>query len=215
MDNQKAKIILVSGNIGVGKTSLINSLCEYYNSQGKTCYPIYEATEDRLLYEFGASPKDWAFKLQLSLLGKELDRMVHVTRHLEEECLIFLDRCVIDQQKAFIPSLRDHKLLTTEQLDTCDSLSYEIRDIMENLFKIDCLLYVTNKDFDRLKERIVKRNRPYEKDLSKTYLKSLEEHYQRKIASRYKFFTGRMVQVDTTHQSPSETLQDAIHYLDY
>lgn len=162
--NRELNYLVIEGNIGAGKTSLVNLLTEDLNSKA-----IYEQFEDNpFLPKFYHNPERYSFSLELSFLA---DRY---KQHKEELANrdIFSPLSIADYyfSKSLIfagITLENDEYKLYRQLYTI---------IHQNLPRPDLYVYL-HSPVEKLLENIKNRGRYYEKNISGEYLKNLQEGY--------------------------------------
>ncbi len=156
--------VAVEGVIGVGKSTLVRSLCERMG-----CMPLYEEFENNpFLSDFYKDKSRNAFQTQMFFF---LSRF----RQIQE---------VFHQQDLFRPQiLSDYmfakdKIFATLNLDENElNLYYKMADILERgLVKPDYAIYL-QADTKTLMHRIRLRDRPYERNMDEAYIESLNRAY--------------------------------------
>ena len=166
------KSIAIAGNIGVGKSTLVEFLSRTYGIS-----PYYEPSEDNpYLPSFYADMRRWAFHSQLYFLSNkfrihlELDRMPG---------LVVLDRTIFEDAEIFATALRKMKLIDDRDWSTYWSF-YEA--ILDAIRPPDLMIYL-RCSMRTLRKRIRMRGREMEQDVPLSYLKRLERLYEDWIAS--------------------------------
>lgn len=167
-------MIVLSGTIGAGKTSLTHLLAHHLN---KPAY--YESVEDNeILPLFYKDPKKYGFLLQIYFLNKRLDSIKEAAR--DDEAV--LDRSIFEDSLLFKLNADLGRATQTES-NIYNSL---LQNMMEELPNTDekknpDLLIHINISFDTMLSRIKKRGRSYEqvdKDPSLyNYYKELDARY--------------------------------------
>lgn len=164
----KYKYIAIEGNIGAGKTTLAKSLSRRLNAE-----LILERFHDNpYLPAFYNDPKANALPLELSFL---MDR-VHQLEQLEkmETNAVIVSDYHIDKCLAFASNnLRDN------DLDLFHSVFSKVRPVRR---EVDLIVFIDD-EIQRLQERIKRRGRSYEQNISKEYLKNIEDVYRRQMLS--------------------------------
>lgn len=171
------KVIVVRGNIGRGKTTIIKMLVRYYTQRGVKCYMFLEPVEewDCYLKDFYQNPSSTtAYNIQLSCFFSFF-RLTNTLSQLSEsdpDCVVFVERSPEDSKSIFIENLR-HVLLPTQlsSLHTfCDHLS------SNSVWSSAIILYLSPLPIDTLIKQIEHRNRSSEcsSGISKEYLESLD-----------------------------------------
>jgi deoxyadenosine/deoxycytidine kinase len=158
--------IAIAGNIGVGKSSLSRLLA---GSMAWT--PFYEAVDDNpYLADFYQDMRQWSFHSQIFFLS----RRVHYHRELlNHPNTVVQDRSVYEDAEIFARNL--HERHNMSQRD------YQVyRHLYEGLVKFlpppDLIIYL-KASVPTLIERIHRRGRDFERDISPLYLQQLNELY--------------------------------------
>lgn len=155
--------IAVEGVIGVGKTSLAKLMAEKLD--GKLV--LENPDENPYLGDFYRDPKRYAFQAQLFFMLSRYRQLLN-----------------LPQQDLF------HKYLITDYIFSKDKIfayvNLEKRDLIlyervahlleSELPKPDLVIYLQS-NIERLVENIKKRNRSFEKGMSVSYIKALNEAY--------------------------------------
>ncbi len=164
--------IAIAGNMGSGKSTLVDFLCRTYGVQ-----PLYEPNDENpYLADFYADMTRWAFRSQLYFLSnkfrlhQELDRMAGV---------VALDRTIFEDAEVFATALRDMR-----KIDSRDWATYWgfYQSILKAIQPPDLMIYL-RCSMRTLRQRIRLRGRAMEQDVPLAYLKRLDRLYERWIAS--------------------------------
>jgi deoxyadenosine/deoxycytidine kinase len=178
----KYKFITVEGNIGAGKTTLVNLLA----SKLKAKIILEQFADNPFLPKFYQEPSKYGFPLELSFLADRFKQLKEIlnTRDLFNEVII--------SDYLFIKS----KLFAKVNLPDDEYKLYEtLFDIIyPNLPQPDLLIYLY-APIEKIKQNIKSRNRDYEQNIKQSYLETLSESYQQLIRSGE--FTTLLV--DTTY----------------
>lgn len=189
--------IAIAGNIGAGKSTLVEFLSRTYGIQ-----PFYEPSEDNpYLPDFYRDMKRWAFHSQLYFLSnkfrlhQELDRMPGV---------VVLDRTIFEDAEIFATALRDMK-----KIDPRDWATYWgfYQSILDAIRPPDLMIYL-RCSMRTLRKRIRLRGRVMEKDVPLAYLKRLDRLYEQWIGA----YTMSDVLVLETDRL--DYIHDLVHRLD-
>ena len=161
---EKYPYIVVEGNIGSGKTSLVEMLTKKFSA-----HAIYEEFSDNpFLPKFYEEPEKHAFPLELSFLAERYHQLKKElnTRNLFHENII--------SDYYFIKSLIFAEITLPE--DEFDLYKKLFHIIHQKLPQPDLLIYLYS-DVERLQKNISKRGRDYESQISDTYLKKIHKGY--------------------------------------
>jgi deoxyadenosine/deoxycytidine kinase len=191
------KTIAIAGNIGVGKSTLVEFLSRTYGIS-----PYYEPNEDNpYLPDFYRDMKRWAFHSQLYFLSnkfrihQELDKMPG---------LVVLDRTIFEDAEVFATALHEMR-----KIDKRDWATY--RDfytaILEAINPPDLMIYL-RCSMRTLRKRIGLRGRAMEQDIPLSYLKRLDRLYEQWIES---YDMGEVLILETDNL---DYIHDLVHKLD-
>lgn len=177
------KFIAIAGNIGVGKSTLLDFLTRSYQVA-----PFYEPNEENpYLPDFYQDMKRWAFQSQLFFLSnkfrihQEADRTPGV---------VIQDRTIFEDAEIFATALHQMR-----KIDNRDWQTYWdfYQNILEAIQPPDLMIYL-QCPMRTLRKRIRLRARPMEQDIPLSYLKRLERLYKDWI-NRYSM--GEVLTLDT------------------
>lgn len=166
------KTIAIAGNIGTGKSSLVEFLTRTYGIQ-----PFYEPNDENpYLPDFYKDMNRWAFHSQLYFLSnkfrmhQQLERMSGV---------VVLDRTIYEDAEIFATALHDMRNFTGRDWETYWNF-YQI--ILDAIRPPDLMIYL-RCSMRTLRKRIRLRGREMESDIPLAYLKRLERLYENWLGS--------------------------------
>lgn len=162
------KIISIMGNIGSGKTTIVNELHNLYS------FPTIEEPLDewkRWLDLFYTNPKQFAFSFQMKIL---YDYNI-IKKKLEK-----IETCVIER------SPFESKHIFAKALYKNGDMSEIEHELLTNYFdeyswKPDVIIYL-KLDPEKCLERIKLRNRACESGIQLAYLQSLHNNYEELVS---------------------------------
>jgi len=165
------KFIAVAGNIGVGKSSLVNLLSDRLVWQ-----PFYEpVAENPYLQDFYQDMRTWAFHSQIYFLTRRL----HTHRELVNyPGPAIQDRTVYEDAEGFACNLYRNGHINKRDYNAYREL-YQV--LTEFLPPPDLVIYL-RATVSTLLERIRQRGRDYEQTMDPAYLEQLNELYEMWIA---------------------------------
>ncbi len=160
---KKLSYVAIEGVIGVGKTSLAGLLEERLNAK----LVLEKFDENPFLSDFYIDPERYAFQTQLFFL---LSRY----RQQQELRQINVFHNLIISDYMFVKD----RLFASLNLDEKEMSLYDsIAKILEkNIINPDLVIYL-QADTQRLMERIVMRDREFEKNMSPEYIEGLNQVY--------------------------------------
>lgn len=164
------KYIVVAGNIGVGKSTLVHLLCEKMGWE-----PFYEpVTENPYLADFYENMNTWSFHSQIFFLAHRLEIQRNVIQH---PGLVIQDRSIFEDAEIFAYNLYLQGHFTQRDWDTYQALYQSIKDFLP---PPDLVIYL-KASVSTLLHRIMQRSRDYEKSISPEYLQNLNNLYRQWI----------------------------------
>ncbi len=159
--------IAIAGNIGAGKTTLAQTLAEYYQWDVS-----YESVEDNpYLEDFYADMPRWAFHLQVYFLNNRFNQTISIQ---QQERPIIQDRTIYEDAYIFARTLEAQGYMTKR-----DHKNYlQIFESMVSFVQPPDLLIYLRADLPKLKERITQRGRGFESKIEDEYLLHLNQCYE-------------------------------------
>lgn len=165
------KYIAVAGNMGSGKTSLVEFLCGRYPS----IRPFYERyTENPYLVDFYKDMGRWAFQSQIYFLTLKFG--IHQELDACGDTVI-QDRTIYEDAEIFAENLHKNKLLSGRDYEAY-RLLYET--ITKSLNPPDLLVYLKSSP-RTIRKRIRMRGRAYEQSIDPNYIRDLNRLYAKWI----------------------------------
>ena len=166
------KFIVVAGNIGAGKSTLVHMLSERMG-----WYPYYEpVAQNPYLADFYDNMQTWAFHSQVFFLTNRLRTHHQLMNHPSS---VIQDRCVYEDAEVFAQNLYEQGLMVERDYQTYRDL-YQV--LVEFLPPPDLVIYL-RASVPTLSGRISLRGRDYEQNIQPEYLKQLNALYEKWIAN--------------------------------
>jgi deoxyadenosine/deoxycytidine kinase len=160
------KFIVVAGNIGVGKSTLVQLLCRELGWE-----PFYEPeTENPYLADFYQDMSRWSFQSQVFFLARRL-QIHHQILHYSGS--VIQDRSIYEDAEVFARNLNLQGSLSDRDYATYRSL---YQTLVEFMPPPDLVIYL-RASVETLTSRIALRNRDYEKSISPQYLQQVNKLY--------------------------------------
>ena len=191
------KFIAVSGNIGVGKTSLVRHLTQNY---GVT--PVYEPFADNpYLDDFYADMTAWSFHSQVWFLSHKF----RLHRELQQTAgTLVQDRTIYEDAEIFATYHHQSKRMNQRDFQTYLELYEAMR---ASLQPPDLMIYL-RCSVKAIRKRIKQRGRPSEQDIPLAYLRKLNQLYEDWIAR----YDGPVLVWDTERGDYLSDLVDRIEF---
>ena len=197
METAKKRSIAIAGNMGTGKSTLVDFLARTYGVM-----PFYEPNDENpYLADFYKDMKRWAFQSQLYFLSnkfrlhQELDRQPGV---------VALDRTIFEDAEVFATALFQMRKISKR--DWCTYQDF-YQAILNAIRPPDLMIYL-RCSMRTLRARITLRGRRMEKDVPLAYLKRLERLYEDWI-DRYTLSEVLILETDRL-----DYIHDLVHRLD-
>jgi deoxyadenosine/deoxycytidine kinase len=191
------RTIAIAGNMGSGKSTLVEFLARTYNVM-----PFYEPNDENpYLADFYKDMKAWAFQSQLYFLSnkfrlhQELDRQAGV---------VALDRTIFEDAEIFATALYQMRKISKRDWQTYQSFYQAILDAIR---PPDLMIYL-RCSMRPLRQRIRLRGRAMEQDVPLPYLKRLDRLYESWISS---YEMGEVLVLETDQL---DYIHDLVHRLD-
>ena len=168
------KFIAIAGNIGAGKSSLLEFLTSTFDVA-----PFYEPNESNpYLEDFYGDMKRWAFQSQLFFLSSKF-RIHQAADRLPG--VVIQDRTIFEDAEIFATALHQMRKIDKRDWDTYWAF---YQTILTAIKPPDLMIYL-RCSMRTLRQRIRLRGRAMEQDIPLSYLKRLEGLYEDWIG-RYK-----------------------------
>lgn len=163
--------VLVSGNIGAGKTSLTEKLGERLGWE-----TAYESVDDNpYLADFYADMRSWAFYLQIFFLGHRAKQHRALAR---SEVSAMIDRSIYEDAEIFARAALELGTVTERDYATYR----QVFDLVVSLLPTPDLLIYLKASVPVLMGRIKARGRDMEGGVTEDYLALLEKYYEEWMA---------------------------------
>ncbi|MEC7896000.1 MAG: deoxynucleoside kinase, partial [Bacteroidota bacterium] len=143
----KLKHLVISGNIGVGKTTLAEKLAKKYNWK----ILLEEVDNNPYLDDFYKSMKNWSFHLQIFFLNSRFKQIQNISKTNDT---IIQDRSIYEDYEVFTKNLFDSGILLKREFENYKRL-YDT--ILEYVKVPDLLIYIRNKNINNIINNIKKR----------------------------------------------------------
>lgn len=193
----KRRSIAIAGNMGSGKSTLVEFLSRTYGAQ-----PFYEPNEaNPYLPDFYRDMKRWAFHSQLYFLSNKFRLHQEVD---QAPGVVVLDRTIYEDAEIFATALMEMRHIDGRDWDTYWSF-YQV--ILNAIRPPDLMIYL-RCSMRTLRRRIRLRGRQMEQDIPLSYFKRLERLYENWIKN-YSHSELLILETDSL-----DYIQDMMHRLD-
>ena len=162
------KHVVISGNIGVGKTTLSKKISKKFNWN----LQLEEVKNNPYLDDFYKSMSDWSFHLQIFFLNSRFNQIQKIS---ESDNVVIQDRSIYEDYEVFTKTLHDSGVLKDREFNNYKRL---YNTILKYISQPDLHIYLRNNNIDNIIKNIKKRKRDFEKTIDKNYLIKLNEYYE-------------------------------------
>jgi deoxyadenosine/deoxycytidine kinase len=163
--------VLVSGNIGAGKTSLTEKLGDRLGWE-----TAYESVDDNpYLSDFYADMRSWAFYLQIFFLGHRANQHMALAG---SEVSAMIDRSIYEDAEIFARAALELGTVTERDYATYR----QVFDLVVKLLPTPDLLIYLRVSVPVLMDRIQARGRDMEGGVTQEYLALLDKYYEEWMA---------------------------------
>ena len=158
--------IAIAGNIGAGKTTLTELLAKHYKWT-----PHYEdVDENPYLNDFYNDMQRWSFNLQIYFLNSRFKQIIDIRKSGKT---IIQDRTIYEDAEIFARNLFQRRNMSDRDYHVYRGLYQEF---IQFLPSPDLIIYL-KASVPTLIERIHRRGRDFEREVSPLYLQQLNELY--------------------------------------
>ncbi len=158
--------ITIAGNIGVGKSTLVNLLARRTGWE-----PVYEAVaENPYLSDFYSDMTRWSFHSQVFFLSRRLQQHHYL---LQRQNAIIQDRSVYEDAEIFA-----RNLFVQGNMSERDWACYfDLYQTLATVLTPPHLVIYLKASVPTLRQRIIQRGRDYEQQIADAYLDRLNQLY--------------------------------------
>lgn len=191
---KRNKLVLVSGNLGAGKTTLAKKIGERLN-----WFIGYESVIDNpYLSDFYSDMNTWSYHLQIYFLGKRSNQHI-IASNTSQNAI--LDRSIYEDSQIFAKGLYQSGNLSSRDYESYKTL-FEL--VTKDLRPPDLLIYV-QAPLQTLLKRIKTRGQEFDKNLSVEYLEMIDSLYTEWISN---FNICPVLRIDSEKYNYLENDQD-------
>lgn len=174
--------IVISGNIGSGKTTLTKMLARHYGWETR----LESVINNPYLTDYYNDLRRWALNLEVYFLKERFRDLLEISKSGKT---VIQDRSIFEGVYIFAANNHDMGNMTDIDFDTYMGL---FESMMMVVKKPDLMVYL-KASVPHLVDNIHKRGRSFEQNMRLDYLKNLNDRYDRFFARQYK---GKSVTVD-------------------
>lgn len=165
------KFIAVAGNMGAGKTSLVEFLHSQYGFD-----PVYEPyTTNPYLDDFYADMRRWSYHSQVYFLTHKF--RLHLGLNASSATVV-QDRTIYEDAEIFATNLGRTRMMSARDFQTYQEMYHAMRTVLQ---PPDLLIYL-RCPVRSIRQRIRQRGRPSELAIPISYLRRLNSLYEEWVA---------------------------------
>jgi len=191
--------IAVAGNIGCGKSTLVDFICRQYGVE-----PFFEPNAaNPYIVDFYADMKRWAFHSQIYFLTHKFRIHQELERRRVTKTVV-QDRTIYEDAEIFATYLHRRKFIDKRNWGVYQDL---YQTLLSALRPPDLMIYL-KASVRTIRKRIRMRGRPEEQKIPVTYLRNLNDLYNDWFAG-YKASPAIVLETDEL-----DYLTDLVHRID-
>ena len=161
------KYIAIAGNMGVGKTSMVQFLCNTYDLEA-----VYEPfMNNPYLTDFYKDMKEWAFHSQLYFLTHKFRLHMELS---QQPKTVIQDRSIYEDAEIFCRNLYLRKQMSERDFQTYMELYNSMKAVLQ---PPDLMIYL-RCSVRTIRKRIKQRGRASEKQVPVQYIRNLNKLYE-------------------------------------
>ena len=171
--NEKS-IFCIEGNIGAGKTTVINLLQKAFNDVLLVEEPVSDWQNihgHNILEKKFENPERWCFTFETYVLVSKMEALIKAAN--SDKKIILIERCMLSDKVFFDLAVKDGQCNSMEQKMFNDLYEFFLHNVYP---KISGIIYL-NTDVDECIKRIAKRGRGEEASVEKEYLEKLHNDF--------------------------------------
>ena len=193
-----SKYIAVAGNIGCGKSTLVDFICRTYGVE-----PFFEPNANNpYLKDFYKDMRQWAYHSQIYFLTHKFKIHQELERERGRHTVI-QDRTIYEDAEVFATYLYRRRFIRKRDWEIYEAL---YKTILDALHPPDLLIYL-RASVRTIRQRIKVRGRPEEQAIPVSYLRSLNKLYEEWF-ERYSLSPTLVIETD--HLDYRTDLEDLI-----
>ncbi len=195
------KYIAIAGNIGCGKSTLVDFICRSYGLE-----PFFEPNANNpYLRDFYKDMKRWAFHSQVYFLSHKF-RIHQELQVQRERKTVVQDRTIYEDAEVFAAYLNRRRFILKRDWQVYQDL---YQTILQTLRPPDLMIYL-RASVRTIRQRIGVRGRPEEQAIPVSYLRSLNSLYESWFDS---YDRSPTIVLDTDNLNYMEDLEHRIDVL--
>jgi len=194
------KHVAVAGNIGAGKTTLVQKLATHYDWKAH----LEAVDHNPYLEDFYHDMHKWAFPLQIYFLHSRFNQVLEVR---QASYTVIQDRTIYEDAHIFAQNLRQSGYLSERDFQNYFSL---FQSMTSQIQAPDLLIYLRTS-ISKLLKQIARRGRSYEQNIDVNYLEDLNRNYEEWIGN---YTGGKLLIIETDELDYVQRSNDLQYIID-
>jgi len=206
-------IISVEGNIGAGKSTIIEKMQESFESEEivfiREPVDIWEKMKDpddgeNILVKFYKDPDMYAFSFQVMAYTTRVSLLVNAVCENPDAKVIICERSLDADRNIFVKMLRDEGKIKNIEYQIYNQLFQEyVKNLNGKIFHLSGIIYI-DADPEICEARVMKRAREGESNIPLDYLKSCRMYHQKWLVEGEDLTSERVLHVVTNEDATYE-----------
>lgn len=199
------KLVVIEGNIGIGKSTLADKLHELLKGSTRLVEPV---DGNLALAEFYKDPKRWSFALQMDYLYKRFEQHYEANAY---DGLFIMDRGIVGD-KVFVNVLYDSDDMNFIEVEIYENTRNILLDLLE---PADMYIYLRGTP-ERAFAQIQKRSRSIEDGIPLEYLQTLDKAYMKEFFEEPSAFLreSQIIDIEWNMENENQTRRIAQYIME-
>lgn len=188
VNNTTKYLFYFEGNIGAGKSSIINNLYAFASNLNNNIDVLYEPIDEWCLLDVFYEDKSKAFLFQLDILNTKFKQIFN---SLDKNDILFIEREMISGLDIFSSMLYKNNWITKEEMDILNFVFVSYYTLLNEKYKLFSTVFYIKCSPEICMNRIKQRGRLCEIEMEINYLNDLcteHENKYNKLANNIDYF---------------------------
>lgn len=190
------KFVIIEGNIGAGKSTLIDNLSKSHEGSSRVDEPYAEWEKVGTIQAVYNDPKKYSFESQIHFIATRLINFHKIVEKAKSGSTIFSDRSGYSDRYCFMKIAVDNGNLTPMQIKIYDSFYHTLMKIYEVINSENTTVLYIDTSPELCLQRIKERDRECESYIPLEYLKKLDYYHKTELIPFYKKNNIKVIQIN-------------------
>ncbi len=204
--------IVISGTVGVGKSTISNELKKHLLSKGEDVFLMDELMEnDPYLDKYYENRPAWSYLIQINFV---MGRFNNAYRYSQRDGINIFDRHFLDDYIiASMPFIKDDMPFPLWQ--SYHFINKALNERLKESASVD-YFFLLKADFEKVLRRVEKRGRESEKNVDIEYWRDMYNQYYTNpdIQEYIKSSVKNFIIIDATSSNPQEIVNDIVKHIE-